>query len=62
VKIELTDEQTEFIAEEELKISYKVNKDEFPEDRDEELIFALEVVLKYFMGASNFNEWKDKNT
>jgi hypothetical protein len=61
MKIELTDEQTEFVVQQELEFAYKLHKKQEVEYQDEEFLAAVVVMLEYFMGVSKFNEWKRKN-
>lgn len=56
--VELTWDQIDSIVIGELKGCYETQMEHDPESRDYELIHALDVVLKYYMHFSDYNEWK----
>lgn len=64
--IELTDLQIEGVVVADLQESHKLvrvaDKDEggYPLDVDEELLHAIEVVLKFYMTASSYRKWQEE--
>lgn len=58
-QFQLTWDQLDHVVTSELKDCYETQIEHDAEGRDYELIHALNVVLKYYMDHSDYDEWKN---